>query len=1358
LADRVFQPVAQNADLPHALVPVTMTEDATGFLWLGGDGGLLRWDGYEFRDYPAEPTLPDGIADAEILWLHRDAQNGLWAGTKSNGLARYDPVQDRLVCFPLRQSGCDRMRVRRIDDDGDGGLWVGTSIGLFRVHRDGQIAGPWNARNSRLPDDIVNTVLHDRHDALWVGTSRGLVRSTDQGRTFVPVPLGSSFTRTEPPEIMELMEGSDGRVWIGTLKSGAYVAAAGTGPVQIQAVAATVPQAPGDMVPEISAMLEVAPGRIWLATLGSGIIEVDGATLHARSITHDPFVPNGLDRDSVQSLYRDRSGLVWVGTENGLSQYNPSTGIITIFGRQGRTDGLPGEGVEALRVASDGAVWAGLQGGVWAGLQGDSFVVLDPTRPTGRRRSGLPGKNVWAFAPGPAGGMLLGTDGGLFLADQNGKIAGDQPGSLAKPLAAPQFNAGLDVRALRTSNGAVWLGARRGGLWKLNIKPNGQVGVLQHWDKPELTNNDIDAVDGAPDNRIAVGTDDGFNLLDPATGRTEKIENDKENPHSLDAGLVSAFATDRHGRLWVGTTNGLDMMEGRDPHGKPKFRRFGLADGLPNASIDALLVDRAGKVWASTDMGLAVIDPESFSVRALQRADGLAITNYWADAAGMTQDGDLIFGGVGGLTVLRPEEALPWRYQPRVVFTEARIGGRPVPLNQGDSRTLVLPPEADSLAVEFAALDYSAPSRNHYRYRLDGFDTEWVVTDAAHRVAAYTNLPPGQYALRLRGSNRDGIWARNETSLDITVLPAWYQTLWFRLAAAAAAILVVVALLRGWTAILRRRQRELERQVADRTGELSASRLQLQHANAVLEMRVAERTQALVERTAALEASEARFRAWFNNAEDAVFVVQVEPDGHFVFEAVNAAVERIYGIAATSYRGRRPETVLPAPYAAEMLDRYREATKGTPIQFETRFASQQGERLVDTWIVPVRDPVSGRVERLVGASRDMTERRALEARLAQAQKLQALGGLAGGIAHDFNNILQAVAGAAVLIEQQPDNDEKTQRLARSTIAAAERGTSITRRLLAFARSDELRVEAMPTAEVLEGLAEVLTYSLGSTIDVRASFAEGLPPLLADRGQLETALVNLGTNARDAMPGGGVLELSAESEQVTEDTAHPAGLAPGSYVRIDVTDTGCGIDEATLSRVVEPFFTTKPPGQGTGLGLALVKGFTEQSGGGMAIESTPGVGTIVRLWLRQAPAGTVGRTVEPAGERAQGAAPARILVVDDDDLVRETMAEQLAGGGFNVVAAASGVEALAAISAATPPDALVCDLSMPGMNGIDTIKRVRDLLPGLPCFLLTGYAGERAALEGGQAFTLLRKPITARALIAQIDAGLAAGRR
>jgi len=1344
LADAVFRPVAQNADLPHALIPISIVESSTGFLWLGGDGGLLRWDGYAFRDYPAEPGLPGGLRGAEILTLHRDAAHHLWAGTKANGLARYDPGQDRLICVPLRGQQCGGLSIRSIEDDGAGGIWVGSTDGLFRLNADRQVISEAHhdiKRPASLPGDGVSAILRDRHGVVWVGTAAGLVRTDDQGRTFAPVAL----TGGAADAVSHMLEDSAGRLWVGTRQQGAYMIDAARGPARL--IPATAPFGAADTATEITAITEIAPDRIWLGTDGAGIIEVDGTTLQSRRIVHNPLVPNSLDGDSVQALYRDASGLVWVGTEDGLSEYNPGAGIITLFGHQGRRDGLPGASAQTLLAAPGGSIWAG--------LQGEGYVVLDPG---GRRATGLPGHRVFASAPAPGGGVLLGTDGGLFLADPSGNHV--------TRLQIPQVSPTIDIRMLHVANGAVWLGAREGGLWELHLDahldahgdPQGTVTVLRFETAPRLTNARVEAIGNAPGGRIAVGTEDGLNLLDPATTDIERIGADPTNPQGLDSGLVDTFAIDHRGRLWVGTNNGLDVLVGHDARGKPIFRRIGMADGLPNLSIDSLLVDRNGSIWASTDMGLAVVNPTTFMAHALQRADGVAITNYWNESAVMTQQGDLMFGGIGGITVVHPQAALQWNYHPPVVVTAARIGGRPARITPNEAPLLVVPPDANSLDVEFAALDFSAPAHNRYRYQLDGFDLDWTETDAEHRVAAYTNLPPGDYTLHLAGSNRNGVWTTPETTLQIRVLAAWYQTLWCRLAAAAMAVLALVALLRGWTAILRRRQRELERQVAERTGELSISKLQLQHANAALELRVMERTQALVERTAALEASEARFRAWFNNAEDAVFIVQVEPDGSFVFEAVNAAVERVFGFPAAAYAGRQPDAVFPPEYAAEIRAQFGRAAQGATIQVETRFVWRGEERLLDSWIVPLRHPVTGRVGRLVGATRDMTAQRALEARLAQAQKLQALGGLAGGIAHDFNNILQAVAGAAMLIEQRPDDHERTTRLARNTIAAAERGTSITRRLLAFARSDELRVEAMQTAEVLEGISDVLTYTLGSTVTVCTSFASRLPPLLADRGQLETVLVNLGTNARDAMQGCGVLKLSAEPEQVADGAAHPAGLLPGSYVRIDVADSGCGMDAATIARSVEPFFTTKPPVQGTGLGLALVKGFAEQSGGGMTIESTPGVGTTVSLWLRQAAPDALQRAAAPPGGRDPSAANARILVVDDDELVRETMAEQLEGGGFQVMAAASGAEALARLESAGAPDALVCDLSMPGMNGIDTIKRARDLFPGLPCFLLTGYAGERAALETGNAFTLLRKPISANALIAHIDAGLAASRQ
>jgi len=238
----------------------------------------------------------------------------------------------------------------------------------------------------------------------------------------------------------------------------------------------------------------------------------------------------------------------------------------------------------------------------------------------------------------------------------------------------------------------------------------------------------------------------------------------------------------------------------------------------------------------------------------------------------------------------------------------------------------------------------------------------------------------------------------------------------------------------------------------------------------------------------------------------------------------------------------------------------------------------------------------------------------------------------------------------------------------------------------------------------------------------------------------------------------MLLLSAEAETVADGDRHPAGLEPGDYVRLSVADDGTGMDAATLARASEPFFTTKPLGQGTGLGLAMVRGFAEQSGGALSITSTPGVGTTVTLWLRRA-SGDVARTPdEGIGAQITVQSSARILVVDDDDLVREMVAASLEDAGLTVLMASSGVEAVALIESGEVVDAMVSDLSMPGINGVTTIQKVRALRPRLPCFLLTGYVGERAALSAEDQFTLVRKPVSGRALVAQIEAGLEGTRR
>ena len=238
-------------------------------------------------------------------------------------------------------------------------------------------------------------------------------------------------------------------------------------------------------------------------------------------------------------------------------------------------------------------------------------------------------------------------------------------------------------------------------------------------------------------------------------------------------------------------------------------------------------------------------------------------------------------------------------------------------------------------------------------------------------------------------------------------------------------------------------------------------------------------------------------------------------------------------------------------------------------------------------------------------------------RLAQAQRIQALGQLAGGVAHDFNNLLQVVSGASQLIQNNSTENQEVGRLARVISRAAERGGAVTRRLLVFAKQSDLRAEPLEVSAVFEDLQAMLVHTLGPSVDIVVAVPSRMPLLFADKGQLETALVNLATNSRDAMqPAGGTLTFSALAEEVAGDVAHAARLKTGRYIRLSVSDTGAGMSAPVLSRASEPFFTTKPVGKGTGLGLSMVRGFAEQSGGGFSITSGLGHGTTVSIWLPQ----------------------------------------------------------------------------------------------------------------------------------------------
>jgi PAS domain S-box-containing protein len=382
------------------------------------------------------------------------------------------------------------------------------------------------------------------------------------------------------------------------------------------------------------------------------------------------------------------------------------------------------------------------------------------------------------------------------------------------------------------------------------------------------------------------------------------------------------------------------------------------------------------------------------------------------------------------------------------------------------------------------------------------------------------------------------------------------------------------------------------------------------------------------------------------------------------------------------------------------------------------------------WAHVIIDAVRDDDGKLLGfakITRDITERREAQQQLEkarefllQSQKMEAIGQLTGGVAHDFNNLLMAVLGSLDLMRKRLPDDLKLRALLENAVQGAERGRLLTQRMLAFARRQELKKEPVDIPALVRGMTDLLQRSLGPTVGIETRFSLVTKPVLADANQLEMALLNLAVNARDAMPGGGDIVISTREETIKQESQ---GLKPGNYICLSVSDTGTGMDEQTLQRALEPFYTTKGVGKGTGLGLSMVHGMAEQSGGSFTLKSKPGEGTTAEIRLPVALAmGAPVPHIKPAPEVPSVEALSLVIIaVDDDALVLTNTVAMLEDLGHTAIAAASGEEALRVLHQQDKVDLVITDQAMPDMTGAELAEIVRDERPGLPVIIATGFA-------------------------------------
>lgn len=811
-----FHGIANSDSIPHGVVSA-LTQDGAGFLWVGTSAGLLRFDGYRFRHFVGQfsggrPQL--GGSFIRSLLVARDGR--LWIGTDSDGLASLDPLTERITMHRGDASSPGALAagtVRALAEDRDGSLWVGTighgldrfepGSGRVEHHRATGTAGA-------LVDDRVSALLVDRRGTLWVGTWNGLMRRPAGARAFEPVFSAPGGEPTLARRIVtRVFEPQDGRIWVGTQQGDLAVIDAATGQGRLLA------PAPDGNPGAVYDIVGAPPQQVWVAR-ASGI-EVraadDGRLL--RRLRHEPGNANSLAGNEVRALLRDRAGWLWAGGYGGgLQRHDPGNTSIRVRRHDSGHGGvLADPNVRSVLQLASGEIWLGTQENGIAILDAElNLVGALPSAPGSPR--GLGGGRIGSLAQTADGSVWVGSDAGLYQVRPDRQL-----------LRMHQAGNGRARRLLPARDGGLWI-ATQDGLFR-HDPASGRITRLPTQGAQELR-GDVNALAEAADGTLWIGAENGLYVL-PA-GAPAMLPVAAAEHEALAHRSVLGLLIDRAGRLWIDTPAGLHRLQRWDGR-QAAFERTAERHGFGGQSFGAnLLEDGRGRIWTH----IAMFDPQSGHHHLLTAADGVDIGTGWFRAYARTADGRLLFGGSKGLLVVRPEAFDGWTYAPPLVVSELRIDGQ-VHSAGALAKGLTLTPGQRSFSIEFAALDYSDPSRSRYAYRLEGFDRDWIGTRADYRVASYSNLAPGRYTLHVRGTNRSGVFSSKELAIAVQVQPEWWQTWWARGLGLVGAALLVLAVVQLRTALLRRQRLALEQKVSERTAELEAMSQALQRQTAALE-------------------------------------------------------------------------------------------------------------------------------------------------------------------------------------------------------------------------------------------------------------------------------------------------------------------------------------------------------------------------------------------------------------------------------------------------------------------------------------------------------------------------------------------
>jgi ligand-binding sensor domain-containing protein/signal transduction histidine kinase len=809
---------------------LAILQDQFGFLWIGTEDGLNRYNGYTFEIFRPDLNNPDTISDRWITSLFEDRQGYIWIGTRQGGLNRYDPATGKFTYYlhdPKDPQSLSSNNVTAILENKKGELWVGTNNGLNLLDRQ---TGEFQRFNSdpdvstTISSNLITALFEDSRGILWIGTDDGRLNrfnsATKNFTSYVYNPKNYSVVKGK--SIKSIVEDRNGDLWIASFEGLQHFKPSES---SFNAFKHSKTEPSSLISDTVLSLYMDRSDTLWVGT-NEGLDRFNPKTNSFVHYQHDPSDRTSLSNNTVLSIREDRGGVLWIGTfGGGLNKFNKGQRKFAYYHYEpSNPNSLSANYISPIFADSSGHIWIGTYGG---GLNrfNPSMGLFTHYTHDPRNLSSLPSNDIYSVYVDKTGTLWVGTADALSRRN---------PSSVSfthyrNDPTDPESLAGGPVRMIfQDSRGSLWIGTSNG--LDLLDPSTGKFTHYQHsLTKPNsISSDDITAIYEDKDGTLWIGTfDNGLNRFNRDTGAFVRYQRNRGDPQSLSDDSVTAIYQDQNNNLWIATAGGGLNLYHPETN---SFQHYTENNGLPNNVIYGILEDDAGQLWLSTNYGLSRFDPERGTFRNYTDSDGLQSNEFNMGAYAKGLDNKMYFGGINGLNAFFPDEVKNNTYAPPVILTSFTPGGQPDSgLPQAEElRQVTLGWPNNNFGFEIAALSFAEPGRNQYAYKLEGFDKDWNYVGTS-REGRYTNLAGGTYTLRFMGTNNDGVWNESNQVIQITVIPPFWETWAFR-------ILVTISIIVLGVVAYRLRVHSIQSQ------------------NLQLELTVRERTSALRKRTEELEA------------------------------------------------------------------------------------------------------------------------------------------------------------------------------------------------------------------------------------------------------------------------------------------------------------------------------------------------------------------------------------------------------------------------------------------------------------------------------------------------------------------------